>query len=275
MAFSRVVELSVGENGRGLLFSQLDIDFRIEKTITLANNTAEFTIYNAKESTRKDVLKKGNNLIFSIGYEDEAVGTVFVGNITASQSHKSGNTWITKVKASSIRSKDQPLQVIPISLSYGVNTPLSQPLNTLANASGLVISGIANTTNIRMSNGWVYAGTFGGALRYIKSILDSNNMGMYIDNNEIVIYKIGVASRYKTVLLSYTGGLLSVKDITKTGEKKKRIQFTSLIIPQIRINGVVSLKNTKTNDGSYIVDKLLLEGNSYGGKFETVGEATA
>ena len=216
MAFNRVVELSVGENGRGLLFSQLDIDFRIEKTTTLANNTAEFTIYNAKEATRKDVLKKGNNLIFSIGYEDEAIGTVFVGNITSSLSHKSGNTWITKIKASSIRSKDQPLQVIPIALSYGVNTPISQPLDILANAAGLVVSGITNITNIRMSNGWVYAGTFGGALRYIKAILDSNNIGMYIDNNEIVIYKIGVASRFKTVLLSYTGGLLSVKDITKT-----------------------------------------------------------
>ena len=99
---------------------------------------------------------------------------------------------------------------------------------------------------------------------------------MYIDNNEIVIYNIGTPSRFKTVLLSYTGGLLSIKDITKADEKKKRVSFTSLIIPQIRINGLVSIKNTGTNDGSYIVDKFIAQGSNWGSnQYNMKGEATA
>lgn len=273
MAFNRIIELQAGPNGTGLLISQLDIDFRIEKTSDLASNSASFIIYNAKESTRKETLKKGNNIIFKTGYADESVGVLFVGNITTSTSEKPGNTWITKIKASSIVSKDKSLSVIPVSLSYAPNISISKPLKILGQLGDLIISGITNIENIKMTNGWVYAGTFGGALRYIKSILDSNKIGMYIDNNEIVIYKIGEASRYKTVLLTYTGGLLNIKDITKTDEKKKRVEFTTLMIPQIRVNGVVTFKNT-SNDGSYIVDKFIAEGNNYGGRFDIKGEAT-
>lgn len=273
MAFNRIVELQAGYNGTGLLISQLDIDFRVEKTSDLASNSAQFTIFNAKESTRKGTLKKGNNIIFKTGYSDEAVGVLFVGNIITSTSEKPGNTWITKIKASSIVSKDKSLSVIPVALSYNPNVSISKPLNVLSQLGGLLVSGITNVENIKMPNGWVYAGTFGGALRYIKSILDSYSIGMYIDNNEIVIYKIGEASRYKTILLSYTGGLLNIKDITKTDEKKKRVEFTTLMLPQIRVNGIVSFKGT-SHDGSYIVDKFTAEGNNYGGNFGIKGEAT-
>lgn len=275
MAFRRVIKLSVGSNATGLLISGLDMDFRIEKSTDLANNTAEFTIYNANETTRKNVLKKGNNTLFDLGYEDEAIASMFAGNITQSVSTKTGNTWITNVKASSILSKDKPLETITVSLSYNPGSLLSSPLRILGSLSGLLISGIENIKSLTLPNGWVYAGTFGGALRYIKAILDTNKIGMYIDNNEIVIYNIGTASRYKTVLLSYTGGLTSIKDITKADEKVKRVSFTSLIIPQIRVNGLISVINTDTNDGSYIVDKFIAEGANYGdSKYEMRGEAT-
>lgn len=276
MAFKRVINLSVGQNGTGLLISDLDMDFRIEKSTDLANNTADFTVYNANESTRKNVLKKGNNTLFDIGYEDEAIASMFVGNITQSRSHKTGNTWITKIKASTIISKDKPLETISVSLSYNPGSPLSSPLRALSSLSSLLISGIDNISTIKLTNGWVYAGTFGGALRYIKAILETNKIGMYIDNNEIVIFNIGVASRYKTVLLTYTGGLLAIEDITKAEEKKKRVSFTSLVIPQIRINGIVSFKNTGSNDGTYIVDKFIAQGSNWGNtKYEMKGEATA
>lgn len=275
MALGRVSELSVGANGQGLLISALDMEFKVEKTATLAENTGEYTIYNAKEDTRKNVLKKGNNIIHSLGYEDEAVATVFVGNIITSYSEKVQADWVTKIKASTVQSKDAALEVVTVSLSYAPGTPVSRPLQSIASAAGLVVSGITNISSLTMPNGWTYAGTFKGALRYIKNILDSNDIGMYIDNNEIVIFNNGIASRYKVVLLSYTGGLQSVRDITKAEEQKKRIEFTSIIIPQIRINGIVSIVNTPDNNGSYIVDKLTLTGNNSGGAFKMIGEATA
>lgn len=275
MAFGRIAELSVGENGTGLLISDLDIDFKIEKSRSLADNSAEFTIYNAKEATRRDVLKKGANVIFSLGYRDEATATVFIGNIDKSFSQKQGPDWITQIKAFTIRSKDAPLETIPIGLSFNPGAALSQPLLAISQAAGLVLSGIENVTTIKLPNGWVHAGTFLGAIRYIKAILDNNNIGMFIDNSEIVLYRLGEPSRYKTVVLSYTGGLKTIRDITKADEKDKRIEFKSLIIPQCRVNGVVTAITGGTHDGTYIVDRLSMRGNNYGGAFEMIGEATA
>lgn len=275
MALGRVLELSVGTDGTGLKLSNLDISFEIEKSKTLAENTAEFTIYNAKESTRNDVLKKGNNLIFKFGYEDETVATIFVGNIIDSYSEKKNADWITKIKASTVSSKDRAIDIIPISLSFTQNTPISEPINAIATASGLVVSGIENIDGINLINGWVFTGTFKGALRYLKSILDATSYSMYIDNNEIVIYKEGESSRYAVSILSYLGGLFSIKDISKAGEKEKRIEFTSLIIPKVRINSLVKVVNTNTNDGSYIIDKLKMTGSNFENECKMIGEALA
>lgn len=273
MALGRVVQLSAGSDGSGLLISGLDVDFSVGKTITAAQNHAEFTIYNAMESTRNTILRKGNNIILSLGYEDEAVANVFVGNITKSFSEKISSDWVTKVKAFTVRSKTSALTAIPITLAYTPGTPLTQPLSALADASGLILTAALSLSSIKLANGWVYAGTFMGAFRYIKDILDVNNMGMYIDNNEIVVYNIGEASRYQIVRLTYSGGLLSIRDISKTEETRKRIEFTSIIIPQIRVNGLVNVIGTPVNDGAYIVDKLKISGNNYGGAFKMVGEA--
>lgn len=275
MALNRIVNLSIGVDGTGLLLSQLDIDFNIEKNTNVSANFAEFTIYNAKESTRKNVLKKGNNLIFELGYDDEAVAVVFIGNIIESFSEKIGPDWVTKIKAYTIRSKTDALQVATVSLSYTANTPVSSPLNAIAQSYGLIVSGLSNISSLKLPNGWTYAGTFNGAIRYIKGILENKNFGLYIDNNEILIYKIGEAARYKVIILSYDGGLISVRDISKTEEQKKRIEFKSIIIPQVRINGAIVVTGTPLNDGTYIVDKLKISGNNYGGDFNIVGEAVA
>lgn len=275
MALGRIVELLIGENAQGLKISNLDIEFDIEKSRTLADNNAEFTIYNAKQSTRNDILKKGNNLIFNFGYKDETTATIFIGNIIDSYSEKINADWVTKIKASTVRAKDQALEIIPISLSYGQNTPIAEPIKYIAAASGLAISGIENINGLKLINGWVYAGTFKGALRYLKSVLDATSYSMYIDNNEIVIYKTNTASRFTVSVLSYTGGLRSIRPISKVEEQKKRVEFTSLIIPKIRIDSLIKVVNTSSDDGVYIVDKLKIAGSNFDNECKMVGEATA
>ena len=99
MAWGRITTLTVGFQGSGFIVSDLDMDFEVNRSITLSENTAEFTIYNAKESTRKEVLKQGANVIFEAGYEDETVSTLFAGNITYSSSMKKGMDWVTEIKA--------------------------------------------------------------------------------------------------------------------------------------------------------------------------------
>lgn len=275
MALGRVLELTVGANASGLLISDLDVDFKIEKSAVLAENTAEFTVYNAKEATRKKVLRKGNNIICSLGYKDEAVANVFTGNIETSISQKKGSDWRTTIRAYTIQAKTQSLGKILLSLSFSPNTPIATPLQKLADLSGLVLTGIENVSEVSLPNGWVFAGTYTGALRYITTILASYDIGLFMDNNEIVIYKIGEASRYKFVQLNYNGGLLSITDITKAEETKKRVAINSIIIPQLRVNGIAVITDTGSNDGSYIIDRFNMSGNNYGGGWNMMSEGVA
>jgi hypothetical protein len=275
MALGRIVEVIVGPDGTGTIISNLDVEFRVEKTINVEQNTAEFTVFNAKETTRSQVLRKGNNIVLNLGYEDEATATVFVGNITEAVSERVQADWITKIRAVSIRSKSAPLKAISIALSYGPDATLSVIMEKIGATAGLVITGISNIAGITLPNGWVYVGTFLGALRYLKNILTPLGKGLYIDNNEILIYNLGTASRYKIVRLSYASGLLSVKDVSRAEDNKKRLQLESLIIPQMRLNGAVNLIGTPSQDGTYIVDSFKIQGNNFGGQFKMTTEVSA
>lgn len=274
MAWDRVVELSVGADGQGLLISDLDIDFKIVKSLSFADNYAEFRIYNAKEETRNKVLKKGNNLIFKAGYKDEAVNTLFVGNITEVQSGKSLVDRVVDIQCLSGRGTDGVIQSEYISLSFSPGTLLSRPISQLGNLYGMVVYGLENA-NIRLPNGWQFCGKASGAFRYIDGILKSNGCGMYKDDKEIVIYKEGQPSKISVVTLTYAGGLKNIKDVTDLSkDTRTKLEFESLIIPQCQVNAVVNIREAGIN-GVFTVEKLTYQGNNYGGDFNMTGEVYA
>ncbi|MGD8707102.1 MAG: hypothetical protein PVI88_00275 [Nitrosopumilaceae archaeon] len=281
MAWDRYTKITVTNEGTGLVISDLDIDFDINRSITLAENTAELTVYNAQETTRKQVLKKGATIVFEAGYKDESVATIFAGSITKSNSYKNGNDVITEIKAVAGRGSNISLKNIDISISYSAGTFLSRPIRDIAALMGLVIHGI-ETANIKLPNGWVFAGSVNGALRYIHDVLSSSGINMYIDNNELVIHNVTGTSRFNIVLLSYEGGLLKIEDITeaenqsstsknKSKEVKKKLKFDSLLISQLQINCPVTFRTENLN-ATYIVEKLRFFGNNYGGDFNCEGE---
>ncbi len=276
MAFKRVIELSVGESGTGLLISDLDIEFNIERSITFSENTAEFTIYNAKESTRKEVLKEGNNIIFKSGYEDEGISTLFIGNITEAKSIQEGADWISTISASSIRSSRSPLENTYVTISYAPDALLNRPLRDIATALGLVLIGEDNAL-INLDNGFTFVGSARAALNYCKEILRVNGVELYIDNTEIVVYNVDNRdSRFSPIYLDYESGLLRVNDITEyktqTAKIPRRISFESLIIPKMQPNGLININTDKIN-GLFLIEKLTFEGDNFGGENRCMGEA--
>lgn len=271
MAWGRVCELSVGSDGQGLLVSGLDIDFEIEKSLSFSDNTAQFTIYNAKEETRKEILKAGNNIIFRVGYEDETVGVIFSGNITETSTIKTRTDWETKITAQSARGLDGALRSEYVSLTFSAGTNLSRIISQLANLYGLVVYGIENASVI-LPNGWQYVGKISGAFRYIDGILKSHRKGMFKDDKEIIIFNQGESSKLSVVKLTYEGGLKSLEDITDSDSSSKtKYKFSSLIMPQCQVNGLVNIITPKVK-GVFTVEKLKFIGNNYGGGFDMEGE---
>jgi hypothetical protein len=294
MAWGRIVELVIGPGGFGLLISDLDIEFEIEKTMKLSENFARFKVYNASANTRNNILIEGNNVTFSAGYEDEGKlapgsNTIFVGQIDSATTKKIGPDWVTDIKAVTSRGKGKTINTIPITLNVTKGTPLSTVITTIATSLGLVTFGLENTSDIILQNGWCYMGTTNGALRYIQKILKNEGRGIYFDDDELVVFNIGIPSKVEVVVLTYTGGLLNVEDITEKPEESKapvkkrvkkvpkekiskKIRYESILIPQLQLNAPVTLINT-SQDGTYINIKVTYEGDNFGGDFKCKGEA--
>lgn len=272
MALDRVIQLDVGlNNNLGLRISALNIGFEIERSIDISSNTANFQIYNAKEQTRNEILKKGNNILLKAGYTDEDnLGLIFSGIITSSNSRKEASEWITEIQATDIGNNTENILKETISLSYIASTNLIQVVGDLSTTIGVPISGIENA-NVILNNGFVYVGNVTGAIRKVQKTLLSNNKSLYFDLGEFVIYNIGIQnSKFGIVQITQNSGLVGeveeINDDTGSTDEKKRISFTSLMNPKIKPNSVIILKTEKIN-GAFITEKCIFAGDNFGGDF--------
>lgn len=271
MAFGRICELNIGSSASGLVVSGLDIDFEVNRSITFAENSATFTIYNAKEETINTILTTGNNVNFKVGYDDEVTSSVFIGNIRESNTKKTNTGNITELFCITGGGSTTALATQYLSLSYGANSSLSTIINSVASSLSLTVFGLENITDIVLQNGFVFVGKANNALVQIENILRANDKAFYRDNDELVIYNKGSNSKFTVVILSPSGGLLRVEKITdKDSEDISKYRFNSIMIPQLQINGLVQYNNV-----IYTVSKLKYYGNNYGGDFNIEGEMYA
>lgn len=266
MAFIRKIELAIGPFGvvTDTLVSDLDLEFDIERSIDTEYNTANFTIYNAKEETRNNVLKSGETLRFKAGYEDEggAFGGIFTGNIVESVSFRRDINWITEIKAYDIGKISQRKNFILTTVSYKSKTPITTVVKDLAGSLSIPVTGIRNIIG-NLNNGFSYTGNITGLINAVKKLLLPQDLGVFIDDSEIVIYnKTTREGLYGTLYITPYNGLIGGVTIKEDKEKqsnKKRITFTTLLNYNIRPNKVIVLQNTSV-EGTFYVDKVRFHG---------------
>lgn len=282
MAFNRILTVKVGFENSGVLISDLNIDFQIERSIDFSVNTAQLKIYNPSVDTQEKFLKKGASIVVSAGYDDEGSGGIYVGQITESVKYKEGSNRIVDITAGSIQNANRDLAYVTVSLSYKRDTAVVTPLKDIATALGLANYGFEIAKSIKLSNGFSYAGSAKTALARCKDILNANGMDLFIDNTTIVVFKRNTAdTRFKVVYLTPDTGLIGTAKITdssKAGNIEEefplRVSFKSLLNPQLNPNGVVVIdKSTVT--GTFIIEKISFSGNNYGGAFIAAGEGVA
>lgn len=288
MAFGRVCELVVGIGANAVELSGLDIEFDVTRSNIFSENTATFRIYNASQETRDLIETAGSGVVFRAGYEDDGgLGIVFAGSMMFGQTFRSGPDMITELTCATTRSEDLPLKATLVTLSYAPGTRVSEVLQWIADALGLVLYGSeqANAAFPQgVQNGWVYIGPVRGALSYIRQVLSTFNVGLYIDNGELVAYKIGDTSQFSVGRLTYDTGLVSARSITEQwkddGKKKeeepppKRVGFVSMLNYKLKPNALVTIADTgTTQDGVWLLEKVRFFGNNFGGDFNCEGEA--
>lgn len=284
MAFGKKIELSIGAGGSGLLISDLNIVFNIEKSTNSVNNTAKFTIYGAKENTISQILRGENNVIFKAGYQDENnLATIFIGTITKSISKKDGQTVSTEIDCIDFGSNSTKFETFDIGMSYKSSTPLTSVINEVASIFGMVVNGISNISDIVLNNGFVFVGSGSNVLKMITKSLDTYGIGLYFDGSEMVLYKKdGRTSQFGIVTINKNSGLIgSVEDITDENNSddiknntpiKKRVKFSSLLNSKLKPNSLIDL-NYNGKKGLFFIDKITFSGDNMSGEFKCDIEA--
>lgn len=267
MAFRRKITCDIGN----IRISDLDMTFNIERNTNVQNNSATFSIYNASDETISNILQPKNNIVLRAGYEDENnLGIIFSGIITGVVSKKDGLSTVIEISATDLGNDLNNVLLSKISLSYKAGTQLSTVVNDVAGSINVPIAGIANIAGIELKNGFSFVGSVNWAIKKIRKIAITNNIGVYFDLGEFVIYKIGQQdSRFGIVRVTEKSGLIGeISDITDDKEKepKNRIAFASLLNPKIRPNTVINVLTPKKN-GAYIVEKVVFSGGTLGNDF--------
>lgn len=243
--------LEQGAEQFGLQISQLHMDFEIKRSVTYAENTATFKVYNASEQTRRQIQAPGMRVRFGAGYRDQGgpVG-IFWGSILPEvRSYRQGNDWITEIPCissltestgsediatwaeknpkASMEAKQQKitsaLNRIPVSLGYGRDVRIRQVLRELSTISGLALYGDEGMpTDLVFPNGWVYVGGIRGAFQTMDSMLRARGWTLVIDNTTLLVLPLNGGNLTTTAAyLTYATGLLKVEPKNKTNVPPK------------------------------------------------------
>ena len=285
MAFNRVVEMLIStqpSQGSSIQtdISNLHIDFDIRRSILLEENTAKFTIYNAKEETRKNILTKNNNVVFKAGYEDEGgVGTIYIGNITSVESKWESSDWITEMSCTSQRTDMEGAKKTYLARSYSPGTPLSAVLLDVASSLGVVLIGRPQA-DYKLPNGLTWAGNVNGLLRYAQQVLKPQGVNVYKDNTELIVYRRGVdSSIFELVQIDFNSGLKYVQEAPEYDPEilnaPKRIQVGTILIPTLQPNSTINIVEDIPDAGAYVIEVVEFKGNNYGGDFDAEMIASA
>ena len=249
MAIGKKVSLSISANGDAIEITDLNIGFRVHRSNTFNNNTADFTISNLSTEIIDKFLVKGASVTFKMGWEDERNGeltTIFVGNVLEEvEIERVGVDRTTRITAKSVRHNGNPLGTTKLRLSYPPDALLSSIIYDVATALGFIVDGLPYAKDIKLPNGFVYMGKASGVMNYIRMMLAGRGLSFYTDLTDFIIYKLEDGQPYtkvddETVYLTFQSGLISVGRMERYFEK---IHYKKV---KKKVNGKIVKENGKS-----------------------------
>ena len=215
----------------GFVVSSLHTDFKVNRSRTFSENTAEFKIYNANAEHRARMTAPGMRVRFSAGYRDSGgpLG-IFWGTVTAGAcSEKKGTDWVTTLpcisslsealgtegvvvaakNAKTLQAKQEiqtrQINRIPVSFGYAPGHPIRQVLWDIQAITGLAVYGAEALPTETLKNGFNYSGGVRGAIdQFKKTCLIPIGWTLYIDNQQLIVYPVDEKAQYTVVTAHLT-----------------------------------------------------------------------
>jgi len=283
--FLRKYEILIGEGGReGLLITDFHIEFDISKSADSDMNTATFRIYNLNRDHRKQLQsleEKDGYIYFRVGYADEPLVLLFVGNIIQYTAKREGADIVTELVCG-----DGYRYIVDsdINVAYPEDTTLVTIFNDLAKATGASIGNISGKALSKVFKNGITLN--GRVYNYLDQYCRTYHMAWSINDGVIDIRDINSKSQSTGYLISPENGLIGEPSETnsKINKKSKKtasatvetvddtpiagISFQCLLQPELRPDRVVEVRSNFVG-GFYAVKTVMHRGSFEGAEWTT------
>lgn len=233
-------------------------------------NTAKIDVYNLSQETIGLLEQKDTSCILKIGYDDEELSTLFIGNIVEFEHDFTGSDVITKITC-----KDGyiPLTAKKLSLSFAADSTTKQIIDKIVAELNLTKGDYSAIPSYVYKQGFSFIGSPGKALELILSRIGYE---WTIVNNVLVISKEN-ESNNTTIMqyLSPSTGLLDkpkrfkdrqIRVIKTSATKKNKLldgwKIKSLIIPSIQPKSLISVESEEL-EGIFLVKAVKFSGDTH------------
>lgn len=264
--FLRAYRITVGE----IQFDNLDIAFKVVKTLTEEPNTVELVIYNLNPDNRS-ALEQQQKVPVQIeaGYEG-TIGVIFLGKVREVWSEYQPPDWITTLSSGD---GEDELQTSRINKSYGPGTPVTVIIKDAAKGINLEIGNIPivapSAKLIEASNAFLNGCVLSGpSRREFDRLIKSAGLEWSIQDGAFQLLEAGKALISEAVVLTPDTGLIGIPTVGNDGTVKLRALLNSSIIPGKQL--VVSCAGLS---GFFRCEKVEFAGESNGGAWYVDVEA--
>lgn len=269
----RAVLLVAPANSReALSFEGLRMQFTAKKTLEKAPNTAEISVFNLAEKSRKALQAEGSHVLLQAGYEDmRSQAVVFSGDARLISHRLDGPDWVTKIECGDGEAALGGEQVDE-AFAGGVRV-----FDVVAAMAKTLKVDKGNLASQAQALGRVFKGGFvaqGRAATILDRTLAAEGFTFSIQNGRLQILKPEESNRETVYVLSPTSGLVDSPEWSTPAKKGKpaTLKVKSLLLPQILPGRRIEVK-ARAAQGIFRVKELTHHGDTHEGEWVTEMEA--
>ncbi len=268
LQFGRFFRLQVDT----LITTELDIVFKVTKTLKKEPNTLDLTIFNLNDTHRQQLQEKESPVIqLEAGYQDKN-GVIFLGDIRDVWSEKSENDWVTTLSSGD---GEKATQFDRINKSFAAGTSLPAVIEEVAKSMGDIgignLKAIATSGKLPGGGGAAFVNgvtVSGNASRELNRIVRSAGLEWSIQDKTFQLLEAGQALQTKAVELTPESGLIGSPTIGNDGV----LNFTALLNSDILPGKQLEVKSALI-DGRFRVERCDYIGDTAGNDWYVQGEA--
>jgi hypothetical protein len=255
--FDRRAQLNV--QGRDL--TGLDFSFRVEKSLTKTQNSADIIVFGLSQDTRRFLQSQPNGVIVELraGYADQSpLPRICLQQLRQVTSLREQQEWRTEI---STGDSDQA-RGEPISFSLGPGTPFA---NAVKRITTELRAGVGNVDAVVGKIGGQYPDgvvVHGFGDDELDSMLRANGLEHSWQDGSLQVLPIGGALNASAVLLTETTGMVGSPELGMN-KNAKTCKVRSLLNTDLVPGRVVRLQSDNVT-GDYVVSKAVYIGDVAG-----------